>query len=332
MTSTRKVSFIGLNAVRALSLISLILVFSSTIFVIVTNIKAVNYFDSQKNATDSASLLECDYIDGSTAPNQPAGPFWAVVASLLIIVQTIILFLSECGWPTPFFDRFFPVLGSNFGLGPLGIFQGLISTQILSHHVDDFTLVAAFFLFVLGCINMLLGLIFRESAKRYRSITTWREGAKTVLPATLEKRPMFLSSTPVISNPFAQPDHSFGGPQVTVVRHETSASETPSWTSTGKVGYGFGRQGEKAAGLKGFLLQKPEESLPRYVANSPAPTSSASLSRSVSSVSASSSFFSKDVRRVEEVPPMPPRFQLQDEHVTESRSATPTFKSSSRVV
>ena len=177
---------------------------------------------------------------------------------------------------------------------------------------------------------MLLGLIFRESAKRYRSITTWREGSKTVLPATIEKRPMFLTSTPVISNPFSQPEHSFGGPQVTVVRHETTASETPSWTSTGKVGYGFGRQGEKAAGLKGFLLQKPEESLPRYVASSPAPTSSASLSRSAS---ASSSFFSKDVRRVEEeVPPMPRRFQLQDEHVTESRSATPTFKSSSRVI
>lgn len=29
-------------------------------------------------------------------------------------------------------------------------------------------------------------------------------------------------------------------------------------------GFGFGRQGEKAAGLKGFLISKPLESLPRY--------------------------------------------------------------------
>jgi hypothetical protein len=35
------------------------------------------------------------------------------------------LVLSEVGWPITFFDHFFPVLGSNFGLGPLGIFQGL---------------------------------------------------------------------------------------------------------------------------------------------------------------------------------------------------------------
>jgi len=29
--------------------------------------------------------------------------------------------------------------------------------------------------------------------------------------------------------------------------------------------FGFGRQGEKAAGLKGFLIAKPVESLPRYM-------------------------------------------------------------------
>ena len=80
----------GLNAVRALSLISLILVFSSTILVMVTNIKAVNAF--QASGSNSSALADCDYIAGSTVPNQPAGVFWAVVASLLIIFQTVILF------------------------------------------------------------------------------------------------------------------------------------------------------------------------------------------------------------------------------------------------
>lgn len=100
----------GLNIVRAFSLIALILVFSSTIFVIVTNIKAVNSFEAHNNSTDDAAMLDCDYIEwapnshsylivqlillfsGSTVPNQPAGPFWAVVASLLIIVQAFMLF------------------------------------------------------------------------------------------------------------------------------------------------------------------------------------------------------------------------------------------------
>jgi hypothetical protein len=62
---------------------------------------------------------------GSTVPNQPAGPLWAVVNRLIIIAQTIILVLSEVNFPAVFFDRYFPVLGNAFGLGALGIFQML---------------------------------------------------------------------------------------------------------------------------------------------------------------------------------------------------------------
>lgn len=62
---------------------------------------------------------------GSTVPNQPAGAFWAVLNRLLIIGQTIVLILSEFGWPASFFNRYFPVLGKDFGLGALGIMQCL---------------------------------------------------------------------------------------------------------------------------------------------------------------------------------------------------------------
>ena len=58
-------------------------------------------------------------------PNQAAGVFWAIVNHLLIILEVIILLLSEVGWPMKYFDRFFPVLGTEFGLGALGIFQAL---------------------------------------------------------------------------------------------------------------------------------------------------------------------------------------------------------------
>jgi hypothetical protein len=61
----------------------------------------------------------------STVPNQPAGVFWAVLNRLLIIGQVVILFLSEIGWPSAFFDRFFPVLGDDFGVGALGVIQSL---------------------------------------------------------------------------------------------------------------------------------------------------------------------------------------------------------------
>jgi len=308
----------GLNAVRVLSLISLILVFSSTVLVMVTNIKAVNSFEKNKGGDNNSTMVDCDYIEGSTVPNQPAGVFWAVVASLLIIAQTIILFLSECSWPMTLFDRYFPVLGTQFGLGALGIFQCLISTQILSHHVDDFALVSAFFLFALGCINMLLGLIFRESAKAKRSITSWRAESKGVLPTHSDKRPVFVNATPYVSSVFSgQHEKGLASPQVTIIRQDTSASDAPSWKSTEKVGLGFGRQGEKAANLRGFILQKPEESLPRYVSPAPASTN---LSRHPSSASTSSSFYSHDV------PPMPGHQHQLEHSPSPSRSGTPAFR------
>ena len=174
---------------------------------------------------------------------------------------------------------------------------------------------------------MLLGLIFRESAKSYRSITAWREEAKGILPTTTTEKPIFTSNS-LSRNLQKDP---FSTPRVTIVRHDTSVSDAPSWSSTEKVGYGFGRQGEKAAGLRGFILQKPEESLPRYAAaQSPAPTK-ASLSRSASSVSSSSSFYSKDVPR-EVPPPMPRRYRRDDDDDRESRGGSPTFKSSSQAV
>lgn len=215
---------------------------------------------------------------GSTVPNQAAGVFWAVVSGLLVIFQSIILIcasqlpllvrlgsplfaVSEIGWPTSFFNRFFPVLGSEFGVGALGVFQCLIGAQILSHFVDGFTLVAAFFTFSIGCINILLGLVMRETVKSKRSIAEWQNNSKPILPIMTKDitKPVFVNTSPTFMS-----------------RKDTGASFARS-NSTGsmddeKIGYGFGRQGEKAAGLRGFYLQRPEESLPRYA--SPTPSSS----------------------------------------------------------
>ncbi|KAG6839471.1 hypothetical protein H0H93_005451, partial [Arthromyces matolae] len=55
----------------------------------VHNIEAVNAF---LNNADASDMQNCDYIEGSTVPNQAAGVFWAVVSSLLIEFQAIILF------------------------------------------------------------------------------------------------------------------------------------------------------------------------------------------------------------------------------------------------
>jgi len=226
--------FYGLNVVRVLSIVALLLAFSSSIVVVVSDIRAVNKFQHDPSSNDES----CGYIESSTVPNQPAGVFWAVLNRLFIAFQLVFLFLSEISWPMAFFDRFFPVLGSEFGLGALGVFQTLIGATILSHHVDGFTLVSAFFLFSVGCLNIMLGLIFREHAKSKRSIRAWKANDAGALPMHTGN----LSSPTVHSSIFSG---------------KSSGASKPN-------GFGFGAQGEKQAGLKGFMISRPTESVSRY--------------------------------------------------------------------
>ena len=122
-----------------------------------------------------------------------------------------------------------------------------LGAAVLSHHVDEFSLVSAFFLFSLGCVNILLGLIFRESVKWRRSITSWREQDKVtikggkggILPTSQVPRPLVMSSG---SNAAWEKEReAYGG---------ADASRSGSMSSQ-KSGMGFGRQGEKAALARG---------------------------------------------------------------------------------
>ncbi|KAF7299109.1 hypothetical protein MIND_00859200 [Mycena indigotica] len=247
MLPPRAYIFIGLNGLRILSIIGLILVFASNIVTLVHDIQAVNHHLAGSNAeslNSTSTSRNDDYIINSTVPNQPAGVFWAVLNRLLLIFQVIVLLLSEVGWPSAFFNRFFPILGKEFGLGPIGIIQCLLGAAILSHHVDRFSLVSAFFLFSIGCLNIFAGLVFRASARGKRSITSWREHAKESLPthvAGVDIRPVASAGASVVSGMFG-------------AKEEKQAS----------AGNGFGLAGERAAGLKGYLISKPLESLPRY--------------------------------------------------------------------
>ncbi|OCH90869.1 hypothetical protein OBBRIDRAFT_887394 [Obba rivulosa] len=267
--------FIFLNAVRTLSIIALLLLFASSIVTMVEDIRAVNVFvaagktePSSGNATDCGDG-DTDYIFNSTVPNQPAGAFWAVVNRLLIIAQAVVLILSEVGWPAAFFARFFPVLGDDFGLGALGIIQCLLGAAVLSHHVDRLALVAAFFLFSLGCLNMLLGLIFRESAKERRAVTAWRTRYEDPRAPPLQSlhdlksRPLFLGrsvSERTAVAPWEAPDAKYGADELGRREPERAAS-----SASARSGKGFGRQGEKEALARGHTVATPPEALPPYM-------------------------------------------------------------------
>jgi len=262
--------FLTLNAVRVLSIIALLLVFSSNILIMVEDIKAVRRGSSSLMTTDAngqTETYECDYFDNSTVPNQPAGAFWAVVNRLFIIATTTLMIMSEVGWPEKFFKLYFPVLGQDFGVGILGGIQWITAASILSHHVDEFPLVAGFFLFVIGCFNILLGLIFRSTVKDKRSLTTFRETkANELLPSSVRSRTNDIKILQTsVSSIFSQGEKTAG-----MFRQDTGATHASDGSKVRfGPGYGFARQGEKKAAQDGFIVTRPVESLPRYHSRSP---------------------------------------------------------------
>lgn len=254
---SRSILFYALNAVRAISIISLLLLFGSTIMTLVFDIRAVNVFvkagDAQPsmagNSTDvDCSEIDCDYIENSTVPNQPAGAFWAVLNWLLVIWQAIVCMASEAGWPMSFFELWFPILGRDFGLGALGVIQCLLGAAVLSHHVPEFALVAAFFVFAVGCLNILLGLVFRERAKAFRSVRAWRDPDADVLPTSTAPSALYAGAHPA-ADPFEKAPYG--------------AFRSGSLSSD-KSGLGFGRQGAKWAEAQGYVVSEPEEAVPPY--------------------------------------------------------------------
>lgn len=188
----------------------------------------------------------------STVPNQPAGAFWAVLNWLLIIFQAIVLILSECSFPIidRFFTSFFPILSPSFGLGALGVIQCLLGAAVLSHRVNEFTLVSSFLLFSVGCLHVFLGLIFREKAKVHRSVSGWREAKRDPLPKVEEGRSIRALS----GMPFAAPPGLFSGSGAAYgygdEKGALGAARSGSLSSQ-KSGLGFGRQASKFAANQG---------------------------------------------------------------------------------
>ncbi|KAF8335728.1 uncharacterized protein EI90DRAFT_3144762 [Cantharellus anzutake] len=278
MLPPRAYLFIALNAARALSLLTLILVFSSSIVTMAGDIAAIRRSPadlSQHNSTISINgtdyIFDCDYRENSTVPMQPGGSMFAIINHIFIIFQIILLFMSEISWPMSFLDNFVPVLGTQHGVGILGFMQIFIGAAVLSHHVGTFALVSAFFLFAIGILNVLLGLTFRASIRTKRSLTSWRD-----------RVPELPRSTSDFKSAMSGKGSGVFGAAQNVFANVTGSSEKNQEPGS-HPGYGFGRQGEKQAGLKGFLISKPVETLPRYAAKPGAPSRNSSRSSNRSS-------------------------------------------------
>ncbi|KAK1925779.1 hypothetical protein DB88DRAFT_539192 [Papiliotrema laurentii] len=251
--------FIALNALRLLSIVALILAFSANIVTMSSDIKAIKAAHHSPNDVD----IDCDYVEYSTVPDQTAGAFWSILNRLFILFECILLTLSEVGVPKRLFEDYIPILGPAYGLGGLGVFQALIGAQVLSHYCDLFPQVTSWLLFIVGCFNILIGIFMRTGAKRKRLIFSW-ENVSSLTPQTRLAATAWDMVTEK-RNPTPTASH---GPNLsrTTSQHSDAPLLPENSTAPGARfgGFGFGKQGEKAAAAKGFKISRPLESLPRY--------------------------------------------------------------------
>ncbi|WRT64073.1 uncharacterized protein IL334_001001 [Kwoniella shivajii] len=252
--------FLGLNALRVLSIISLLLVMAANIVTMANDIKAIK----SSSAASTEQEEECDYYEYSSVPDQTGGPFWSILNRIFIIFECVLLTMSEIGIPRRLFEEWIPILGPAHGLGCLGVFQALIGAQVLSHYCDLFPQISSWLLFIVGCLNILAGIFFRGSAKKKRLVFSW-ENVSSLTPQTR----MAATAWDMVSDRkprSSSPSESSAPP---LARSVTGSSDTPLLPVSKTVpgarfgGFGFGRQGEKAAAERGWKTSKPTEVLPR---------------------------------------------------------------------
>ncbi|KAG8731961.1 hypothetical protein FRC11_001322 [Ceratobasidium sp. 423] len=268
-------TFLGLNAVRALSILTLILVFASSIMVMVDDVNAVRRGNDVPTGplTDASGNefdIECDYFEASTVPLQPAGVFFAILNRLFIVAQCLVLILAELGWPQAFFKNFLPVLGPDHGVGILGAMQVFLGAAVLSHHVPTFALVSAFFLFSIGLLNIILGLVFRSGIHARRALLSWRNKAPSALTDKVDRATTAVNYATDMYSHFRSNSRASDLEKQPVHDEKHGEWESHSQKSHSEEksqpfgGLGFGRKGQENAEKKGFVISKPLESLPKY--------------------------------------------------------------------
>lgn len=200
--------FFILNALRGLSMISLLFVFIANIVIMAQDIQAIQHGVTDKDHED------CDYIENSGVPNQPAGAFRAFFIIALNIVEVMVLFLSETGFPPNLFKKWIPCLESESSLVGLGVLEVLLAAQMMSHFMDSFPLVACFFLLIAGILNILT--MYFDRPRFYRTIAYWRSRKASGQTATMESglshsySQSHRAPTSAAPSVYTEKEHSYG--------------------------------------------------------------------------------------------------------------------------
>jgi len=121
-----------------------------------------------QDATDDS----CGYVLSTNVPDQAGGILFSTLYAFFNIVLLVFILTSEIPLPriSAFLDRWFAPLGPSHGVGWLGAIMLWIAAGVLSHHVNTFSLVSAWLLFVLGVFNLCFGLVFGSTIRQIRAI------------------------------------------------------------------------------------------------------------------------------------------------------------------
>ncbi|KAK4054074.1 hypothetical protein OIV83_001099 [Microbotryomycetes sp. JL201] len=126
-------------------------------------------------ATPTATAIpSCAYIGQTSVPLSRGGLLFSTLEKVFGMTILLLLLASEVPPPTRYTQMFwsyaFPPLGNTFGVGVLGTIQVFVGCTALSHAVGGFALVAYWFLWIVGFVNILFGLAFGARIKQIRSM------------------------------------------------------------------------------------------------------------------------------------------------------------------
>lgn len=119
------IAFVGFNALRLLSVVSLLLVFAATIQSMVLDGREVAM-------AQPGDYEDCDYLPGTDIPTHVWGLFWSHLDRTFILILCCIGVLSEVNWGgicERAFQHALPIFSFAFGLAPLGSLQMMVSEQ-----------------------------------------------------------------------------------------------------------------------------------------------------------------------------------------------------------
>ncbi|CDS02032.1 uncharacterized protein SPSC_02778 [Sporisorium scitamineum] len=163
ISNATKIAFLGLNVLRLISFVVIILVFTTLVMGLIEDIR-----DYHNDAImDEAQTDDCAYVPGTSIPMQTWGIFWVELHRALMMLGVVALFLAELSWLgisklEHAAQVWVPVLSRTRGLAALGSVHVVIATSMLSHYLDEFPLVVSWMLFVVGACYVCLGLAFHD--------------------------------------------------------------------------------------------------------------------------------------------------------------------------